>query len=47
MVGNYILNLNSREMSFEDKKLKLTEKEIDTIVYFLKLQVQLRYKNYN
>ena len=37
MVGNYILNLNSREMSFEDKKLKLTEKEIDTIVYLFKV----------
>ena len=37
MVGNYILNLKSREMSFEDKKLKLTEKEIDTIVYLFKV----------
>ena len=37
MVGNYNLNLNSREMSSGDKKLKLTEKEIDTIVYLFKV----------
>ena len=35
-IGNYNLNLNAREMSFGDKKLKLTEKEIDSIVYIFK-----------
>jgi len=30
---NYILNLNSREIYKNDKKLKLTEKEVDTIIF--------------
>ena len=29
----YILDLNSREISKDSKKLKLTEKEIDTILF--------------
>ncbi len=36
VIGNYKLNLNAREMSLRDKKLKLTEKEIDSIVYIFK-----------
>ena len=32
-VNNYIINLNSREMLINNKKLKLTEKEINTITY--------------
>ena len=32
-IGNYIFNLNSREMTLDNKFLKLTEKEINTIVY--------------
>lgn len=32
-IRNYIFNLNSREMTLDNKFLKLTEKEINTIVY--------------
>ena len=32
-VNNYTINLNSREMLINDTKLKLTEKEINTISY--------------
>ncbi len=35
-VKNYIFDLNSREMLFENIKLKLTEKEINTISYLVK-----------
>jgi len=35
-VNNYTINLNSREMSINDIKLKLTEKEINTIFYLSK-----------
>ena len=32
-ICNYRFNVNSREMFFEKKKLKLTEKEINSIIY--------------
>ena len=35
-INNYIINLNSREMLINNKKLKLTEKEINTIIYLSK-----------
>jgi len=35
-VNNYIINLNSREMLTNNAKLKLTEKEINTITYLSK-----------
>ena len=35
-VNNYIINLNSRVMSINNTNLKLTEKEIDTIIYLSK-----------
>ncbi len=35
-VNNYIIDLNSREILLKNKKLKLTEKEINTIIYLLK-----------
>ena len=35
-VNNYIIDLNSREMLTRDNKLKLTEKEINTITYLSK-----------
>ena len=35
-INNYIINLNSREMLMKNIKLKLTEKEINTITYLSK-----------
>jgi len=32
-INNYLINLNSREMLSKDRKLKLTEKEVNTIIY--------------
>ncbi len=37
VIGNYVLNFNSREMCANNLKLKLTEKEINTIVYLSKI----------
>ena len=37
-VKNYTINLNSREMFVNDAKLKLTEKEINTIIYLSKIK---------
>ena len=35
-VNNYTIDLNSREMQINNSKLKLTEKEINTIIYLSK-----------
>ena len=35
-VNDYIIDFNSREMLIKDNKLKLTEKEINTISYLSK-----------
>ena len=35
-VGSYVIDLNSREIVLNDGKLKLTEKEINTIIYLSK-----------
>ena len=35
-INNYIIDLNSREMLINQKNLKLTEKEINTIIYLSK-----------
>ena len=37
-IGNYNLNLNSREIYLGEKKLKLTEKEISSIAYLFKAE---------
>ena len=37
IIGNYIIDLNSRELCFNKLKLKLTEKEVDTIIYLSKI----------
>tara|TARA_Y100001958_G_C21113879_1_gene460011 strand:+ start:201 stop:770 length:570 start_codon:yes stop_codon:yes gene_type:complete len=34
-INNYYVDLNSREIVFQNKKLKLTEKEITTILYLV------------
>ena len=36
-IGNYIIDLNSREISYNEFKFKLTEKEVDTIIYLSKV----------
>ena len=33
IINNYLIDLNTRELSLKDKKLKLTEKEIRVILY--------------
>ena len=35
-INNYTINLNSRELFIKDIKLRLTEKEINTIIYLSK-----------
>ena len=35
-VGDYMINLNSREIILKNRKLKLTEKEINTIIFLSK-----------
>jgi len=37
-INQYTINLNSREMIDQSKKLKLTEKEVNTIIYLSKAQ---------
>ena len=41
-IGNYNFNLNSRVMSFGENKLKLTEKEINSILYLFKLEKEVK-----
>ena len=42
IIGNYNFNLNSRVMSFGEKKLKLTEKEINSILYLFKIGKEVK-----
>ena len=35
-VNDYVIDLNSREMLIKDNKLKLTEKEVNSITYLSK-----------
>ena len=41
-IGQYIININSRQMTLENQKLKLTEKEIDTIIFLSKNELPIR-----
>ena len=36
-INNYIIDINSREIILKDLKLKLTEKEVNTIIYLFKM----------
>ena len=36
LIGKYIFNINSREMFLKNNKLKLTEKEVSSIIYLFK-----------
>ena len=40
-INNYIIDLNSRTMQTRETKLKLTEKEINTIIYLSKVNKQV------
>ena len=40
-IGKYQINLNSREMFLNNNKLKLTEKEINVIIYLSKSQTPI------
>ena len=37
MINNYIIDINAREISSNNIKLKLTEKEVNTIIYLSKV----------
>ena len=41
-IGNYNFNLNSRVMSLGENKLKLTEKEINSILYLFKIEKEVK-----
>ena len=41
-IGDYMINLNSRELMFGQKKIKLTEKESGIILYLSKRKVPIR-----
>ena len=36
-IGNYKIDINSRELKYDNLKLKLTEKEVNTIIYLSKI----------
>ena len=38
IINDYKINLNSREILFNNTKLKLTEKEVNTIIYLSKIK---------
>ena len=40
-INNYLINLNSREISSVSEKLKLTEKEINIIIYLSKSKIPI------
>ena len=44
VINNYFIDLNTRELSLKDKKLKLTEKEINIILYLFnnKISISIR-----
>ena len=41
-IGDYNFNLNSRVMSMGENKLKLTEKEINSILYLFKVEKEVK-----
>jgi DNA-binding response OmpR family regulator len=43
-VNDYLINLNARELSLKDKRLKLTEKEISIILYLSKKKIPISIK---
>jgi len=43
-VKDYSININSRELEFKNKKLKLTEKEVQIIIYLLEKKTPVNVK---
>ena len=41
-IGDYFFDLNSREMLNQEEKLKLTEKEINSIIYLFKMNKSVK-----
>ena len=46
-IGQYILDVNSREIILNSNRLKLTERETDTIIYLSKSNITLRLSLYS
>jgi DNA-binding response OmpR family regulator len=44
IINNYLIDLNTRELSLKDKKLKLTEKEISIILYLFNKKIPISIK---
>ena len=44
IINNYLIDLNTRELSLKDKKLKLTEKEISIILYLSSKKIPITIK---
>ncbi len=44
IISKYKININSREMTLQNQKLKLTEKEIDMIIYLSKSKKPIKVK---
>ena len=44
LIGKYMFNINSREMFSSSDKIKLTEKEISSIIYLLKAKKPVKIK---
>ena len=43
-INDYLINLNARELSLKDKKLKLTEKETGIILYLYNKKIVISIK---
>ena len=41
IINDYTIDINAREMSLKDVKLKLTEKEVNTIIYLSKANIPI------
>ena len=44
LINNYLIDLNTRELSLKDEKLKLTEKEIGIILYLSSKKISITVK---
>ncbi len=44
-IDKYLLNINSREIYYENKKVKLTEQEVKILMYLVKFKVPVKVDN--